>query len=784
MNASGSGWIVCEALWHEFYFFLLLQDVDPENQDNGGHFCLITHTLLLGTLFMEIKVNFLDNLRLEAKFDDFTVLADQPIRYKGDGSAPGPFDYFLASSALCAAYFVKLYCNTRDIPTDNIRLSQNNIVDPENRYQQIFKIQVELPEELSDKDKQGILRSIERCTVKKVVQTGPEFQIEVVNNLDEDAQALLMGTGQGESRTWIEGKDLPLEDTISNLSGLLSKLGMKIEIASWRNIVPHVWSLHIRDAASPMCFTNGKGATKEAALCSALGEFIERLNCNFFYNDQFFGEEIANSDFVHYPNEKWFKPGPKDQLPKGLLDAHCLSIYNPEKELCGSHLIDTNSGRVDRGICALPFVRQSDGETVYFPSNLIENLFLSNGMSAGNTLAEAQVQCLSEIFERAVKKQIIEEEMALPDVPESVLQQYPGIVEGIQALEAQGFPILVKDASLGGQFPVACVTLMNPRTGGVFASFGAHPSFHIAIERSLTELLQGRSFEGLNDLPPPTFSGLAVTEPNNFVEHFIDSTGVVSWRFFSSKSDYDFCHWDFSGGGEAGSNEEEAVTLFGILDELELESYMAVYNELGAPACRILVPGYSEIYPVDDLIWDNTNKALDYREDILNLHRLDDDQLADLVERLEESQLDDYTDITTLIGIEFDDNTPWGQLTILELKLLINLALQQHEEALERVETFLQYNNNTVERGLFYRAVNAVLEITLDEELELDDFLPNLKRMFGEETMTAVVGSVQGKVRFYGLTPTNMQLEGLDRHQRLITSYKKLHAARAAQANL
>ena len=79
---------------------------------------------------MEIKVNFLDKLRLEAKFDDFTVMADQPIRYKGDGSAPGPFDYFLASSALCAAYFVKLYCVTRNIPTENIRLSQNNIVDP------------------------------------------------------------------------------------------------------------------------------------------------------------------------------------------------------------------------------------------------------------------------------------------------------------------------------------------------------------------------------------------------------------------------------------------------------------------------------------------------------------------------------------------------------------------------------------------------------------------------------------------------------------------------------
>ncbi|CAI8823050.1 Ribosomal protein S12 methylthiotransferase accessory factor YcaO [Pseudomonas chlororaphis] len=733
---------------------------------------------------MEIKVNFLDNLRLEAKFDDFTVVADQPIRYKGDGSAPGPFDYFLASSALCAAYFVKLYCDTRSIPTDNIRLSQNNIVDPENRYNQIFKIQVELPADISDKDRQGILRSIDRCTVKKVVQAGPEFVIEEVENLDADAQALLMPSA-GSHSTYIAGKDLPLEQTIANMSGILAGLGMKIEIASWRNIVPNVWSLHIRDAQSPMCFTNGKGATKESALASALGEFIERLNCNFFYNDQFWGEEIANAPFVHYPDERWFKPGPKDELPSEILDPYCLKIYNRDGELRGSHLFDTNSGNEERGIVSLPFVRQSDGEVVYFPSNLIENLYLSNGMSAGNTLAEAQVQCLSEIFERAVKREIIEGEFALPDVPAEVLAKYPGILAGIQGLEAQGFPVLVKDASLGGEFPVMCVTLMNPRTGGVFASFGAHPSLEVALERSLTELLQGRSFEGLNDLPPPTFEGQAVTEPNNFVEHFIDSSGVVSWRFFSAQSDYEFVEWDFSGQGE-DSNAQEAATLFGILEGMGKESYMAVYEHLGATACRILVPDYSEIYPVEDLIWDNTNKALFFRSDILNLHSLDEDELQALLERLIESELDDYTDITTLIGIEFDDNTAWGQLTILELKLLIFLALQQYEEAKECVEMFLQYNDNTAERGLFYQAMNAVLEMELDEDLDLADYEANFRRMFGNERMDAVIGSVNGSVRFYGLTPTSMKLEGIDRHLRLIDSYKKLHAARAkvtAQAN-
>ena len=730
---------------------------------------------------MEIKVNFLDKLRLEAKFDDFTVVADQPIRYKGDGSAPGPFDYFLVSSALCAAYFVKLYCETRNISTENIRLSQNNIVDPVNRYQQIFKIQVELPSDIPEVDRRGILRSIERCTVKKVVQAGPEFVIEEVDNLDTDAQSLLNLQPTSDVSTIVTGKDLPLEQTIANMSGILANLGIRIEIASWRNIIPNVWSLHIRDAQSPMCFTNGKGATKESALASALGEYIERLSNNHFYAESFWGEDIANSSFVHYPNERWFKPGTEDELPIGILDEYCLPIYNFDGELRGSHLIDTNSGNVQRGICSLPYVRQSDREVVYFPSNLIENLFASNGMSAGNTLAEAQVQCLSEIFERAVKREILEREITLPDVPYDVLSKFSGILAGIQGLEEQGFPVLVKDASMGGIYPVLCVTLMNPRTGGVFASFGAHPSFEVALERSLTELLQGRSFEGLSDLPRPTFESNAVTEPNNFVEHFIDSSGIVSWRFFSDKANYEFVEWDFSSGGE-DSNVDEAETLLSILKSMGKEVYTATYDQLGAIACRILVPGYSEVYPVEELIWDNTNKALLFRSDILNLHRLDDASLAALLERLDNNELDEYSDIATLIGIEFDDNTEWGQLTVLELKLLIHLALKQFEEVHELVGAFLQYNDNTAERGLFYQNLSVVLEVLLDDELELDDYAVNFRRMFGHDRMDAVMGSVDGSVRFFGLTPTSMKLEGLDRHHRLIDSYKKIYKARAETA--
>jgi ribosomal protein S12 methylthiotransferase accessory factor len=108
--------------------------------------------------------------------------------------------------------------------------------------------------------------------------------------------------------------------------------------------------------------------------------------------------------------------------------------------------------------------------------------------------------------------------------------------------------------------------------------------------------------------------------------------------------------------------------------------------------------------------------------------------------------------------------------------------LNQLDDAHELIGALLQYNDNTVERKLFYQALNAVLEIALDDDLELSDYLTNFRRMFGNEKMDAVLGSVDGSVRYYGLTPTSLKLEGLDRHHRLLDSYRKLHAARSRAA--
>jgi ribosomal protein S12 methylthiotransferase accessory factor len=152
-----------------------------------------------------------------------------------------------------------------------------------------------------------------------------------------------------------------------------------------------------------------------------------------------------------------------------------------------------------------------------------------------------------------------------------------------------------------------------------------------------------------------------------------------------------------------------------------------------------------------------------------------------LLERFEESRLDHYNVISNLIGIAFDENSVWGKLDIGELKILIYLVLKQYEEAKEIIADFLNFNDNTVERVLFYQALGTVLDITIDDELDIDDYVPNLYRMFGSEVMENVLGSVTGKVKFSGLTKTSMKLEGLDKHLKLIESYKKLHKARDLQ---
>ncbi len=129
---------------------------------------------------MEIKVSLEEKKKVNAHFKNFVISSDQPIEGGGDNSAPSPFDLFFASTALCAGFFMKEYCVRRNISTDGIVIVQENSAQGDDYYKQEIVVKVKFPESISDKDRVGILRAAEGCTVKKVINNIPVFKIEAV----------------------------------------------------------------------------------------------------------------------------------------------------------------------------------------------------------------------------------------------------------------------------------------------------------------------------------------------------------------------------------------------------------------------------------------------------------------------------------------------------------------------------------------------------------------------------------------------------------------------------
>ncbi|BEM27463.1 hypothetical protein SME05J_10330 [Serratia marcescens] len=579
------------------------------------------------------------------------------------------------------------------------------------------------------------------------------------------------------TQTFIPGKDAALEDSIARFQQKLSDLGFNIEEASWLNPVPHVWSVHIRDRDCPLCFTNGKGASKKAALASALGEYFERLSTNYFFADFYLGKQIAEGDFVHYPNEKWFTIPADDTLPAGILDERLHAFYDPQQELSASDLVDLQSGNADRGVCALPFTRQSDQQTVYIPMNIIGNLYVSNGMSAGNTANEARVQGLSEVFERYVKNRIIAESISLPAIPDEVLNRYPGVVEAIAKLEEEGFPILSYDASLGGNYPVICVVLFNPANGTCFASFGAHPDFGVALERTVTELLQGRSLKDLDVFTAPTFDDEEVAEHTNLETHFIDSSGLISWDLFKQDADYPFVDWSFS-----GSTQEEFATLMSIFDKEDAEVYIADYEHLGVYACRIIVPGMSDIYPAEDLLLANNSMGAHLRDTLLALpgSEWEPEEYLALIEQLDDEGLDDFTRVRELLGIASGKDNAWHTLRVGELKSMLALAGGDLEQALIWTEWTQDFNASVLNpaRSNYYRCLQTLLLLAQEPEREAAQYYTAFVKMYGQEAVDAASAAISGEERFNGLFAVDADLKALPAHQALLAAYEKLQAAK------
>lgn len=580
--------------------------------------------------------------------------------------------------------------------------------------------------------------------------------------------------------TQILGKDAPVEQSIAHFEEILKKLNISVTESNWMNPLEDVYSVNLSVTSCPTLYSNGKGSSRLAARASAYGELFERLATHMEFSDYYLGLDNSNAPFVHFKDEKWTNiEENQNQIPNEILNASLRKFYTQECDLTLENLVDLQSSSYSRGVCSIPFTNARNGEIVYFPVNLLDNLYGSNGMSEGNTEYEALVQGLSEIIERHVKREIIKKGLALPTVPNEILQKYEKSYKSLKDLQGDGLKVVCYDASLGGKFPVVCIVMFNQRNGTCFASFGAHPIFEVALDRTITELMQGRSFSDLDNFDEPDFDLNKTSDIVNLESHFVDSTGILPMQMFRKIPDYRFVAWDFS-----GSTKEQYKALRYMIAKLGFDIYIRSYNYLGVYVYRTIVPGMSEIYPVDDLVYNNTNLGIDFQDALLSLPDTDETEetYESYLQELENEEFDNDTNVCSLLGVLPDEKSPWENLRMGELKCLVALAAKNYEAASEYAQWTLLYNNESMslENRAFYQCIIKITDCLTTGNLKIEDYLDGLKLLYGEKTVENALDHIEGRKRFNNLVGSDLNMKSFTAHQELIRIYNILKEAQSS----
>ena len=511
-------------------------------------------------------------------------------------------------------------------------------------------------------------------------------------------------------------KNAPLEESIARMRSTLETVGCGLVFSQEKHPLEHCYSVNLASTEAPNhIYSNGKGVLSDASVASALGEYIERLQTNNFFID------------FHLPQRRYYPDEVAFGFDEPYLDDDLRGIYDPHGEMADEDWIDYNSDYDDK-IVSLPFVKQSSGEKAYIPLNVLSNLYASNGLATGNTPLEAQVQALSEICERHAKIEIIREGYALPKFPDEIIKGFDRLYADVCALREKGYVVEVLDASLGGRFPVTAISLINPSNSTLFVSFGSHPILQVSLERTMTELMQGRTLAELDAFEVPTFDMSLVADSFNLESHFIDSNGKLGFPFLSAKKSFAFTPWNYTGT----SSEEEYAYLCGILRKEGKEIYVREYDYLGFYSCQIVVPGFSEVYPIEDMVYNNKNSGKKIRQMVLNFEEYDPEEVLEHVESLE-----DTLNVDKYIGVIFERN-----FTMAQFKAQMHILAGNDEEAIALLEFANDKTGHLVAELIRMRA----------REEAWEDYEEALFNVFGRERVIEAVRILNGESALIDVT--------------------------------
>ena len=343
--------------------------------------------------------------------------------------------------------------------------------------------------------------------------------------------------------------------------------------------------------------TNGKGMTKEYALASAYGEFLERLqnlilisNRSLFYDSH---RDDMDSEFVEKATQSglWLKYAfaPDEEIVIWTEDLrnHYSGILDESELTCGDQMY------LGKEIALLPYANIMTGETVRLPQQLIAANGTANGMCAGNTWLEAIIQGLDEVLERYVLQRIYMENLSFPTIPD---EWFSGteILRKIKKVEKEkGIRFIIKDCSCGLGIPAIGVLILDNKSLRYTFHLGVDPSLITALERCITETYQG--FEGIQwleidwEIQNKLLDDYQLKETECF-KFRQNGTGQIPISVFRQRSDFPLCQQDTAW---AISDESDFKKLLMIFKALDRDIYVRDVSFLGVPAYHIYVPGVS-----------------------------------------------------------------------------------------------------------------------------------------------------------------------------------------------
>jgi ribosomal protein S12 methylthiotransferase accessory factor len=126
---------------------------------------------------MKMEIFFEENKKVNASFNGYTIRTDQPVNSGGKGTAPSPFDLFLSSIGTCAGFYVKSFCDQRNIPADKIKIIQTMNLNSDTHLVNDINIDIQLPPDFPEKYKNAVVSSANLCTVKKHLMNPPDVKV-------------------------------------------------------------------------------------------------------------------------------------------------------------------------------------------------------------------------------------------------------------------------------------------------------------------------------------------------------------------------------------------------------------------------------------------------------------------------------------------------------------------------------------------------------------------------------------------------------------------------------